>query len=98
MEPDTANVAWLQNDPRWRPPAVSHGLSTVRRMGPPPSELRRRCVLLHHGSGPYRTYRIQVCGAMICAEWRAPPRTVLLPTSALVRDERSAPGANRTRP
>jgi len=32
--------------------------------GPAASELRRRCVLLHHGSGPYRTYRIQVCGAM----------------------------------
>ena len=72
MEPDTANEAWLQNEPRWRPPALSHGVSTVKENGPAASELRRRCVLLHHGSGPHRTYRIQVCGAMICAEWRLP--------------------------
>src|SRR5215471_9706930 len=32
-------------------------------MGPAASELRNRCVLLHHGSGPW-THRIQGCGAI----------------------------------
>ena len=73
-----------------------------KKNGAAASELRRRCALLHHGSGPDRTYRIQGCGAMVCAEWRAPLRSccfqVRSSSRRLVRDERSAPGANRTRP
>jgi hypothetical protein len=44
--------------------------------GPAASELRRRCVLLHHGSGPFGPTEYKYAARWIRAEWRAPPRTV----------------------
>jgi hypothetical protein len=76
LEPDAANVAWLQKRSEV---ATTRRIAWCQRRkenGPAASELRRRCVLLHHGSGPLGPTEYKYAARWIRAEWRAPPRTV----------------------
>src|SRR3954464_14732329 len=48
----TRAVAGPNDDPRWRRAERKHGFQAAVEKGPAASELRRRCVLLHHGLDP----------------------------------------------
>src|SRR5437764_7935462 len=45
-------MAGANDDPRWRRAERKHGFQAAMQNGPAASELRRRCVLLHHGLDP----------------------------------------------
>src|SRR3954454_872313 len=50
--PRSLAVAGPNDDPRWRRAERKHGFQAAVENGPAASELRRRCVLLHHGLDP----------------------------------------------
>src|SRR4051812_45755848 len=50
--PRSLAVAGPNDDPRWRRAERKHGSQAAVENGPAASELRRRCVLLHHGLDP----------------------------------------------
>src|SRR3954464_995977 len=50
--PRSLAIAGPNDDPRWRRAERKHGSQAAVENGPAASELRRRCVLLHHGLDP----------------------------------------------